>query len=624
MYNVNTINGAMQKSVEERMCELERLLKTVRSAVIDFGQPGWFKYALGLFSCSMSLSALDAEITEQLDSLLTFYGLARDAHIIEKLEFAIEAEVKRQILARRDRGEVVDKAALEDDPEVVRGVAVASGISDAEFRKELLELREEVRKAYEKHSPKLDDLIDLNQIQLFKVDELADLIRGLKVSPTISVSEPTNSSRLSFYEYERRPDAPRDLKAQAAARLGGGAFGSTFCMRKKDGIDERLYAVKFIEDRSSELPQSELAKEARLLSRLDHDNTVRYVDAFWHSNGEGTNQFVIVMELLAGGSLQEKIDTGRSQPTSAVAKWGQQIASALAYLHSLNLQHRDLKPANVMLDSTGRAKIIDFGLACVSSASRSRAMTMVGTDAYMSPEKDAGKGYGPDDDVWAAGCIIGELLLGRRIGKVARDETKRKRAIAESKSASGQLGSWVEGCLQETPRQRPAAAQLEQGLTSDSSWRGEHEAEVQERLLREAEEQLERARREAVHRSKEEAREERAQREREREKQLEQERAKRERAKREREIELEVERRREHERLERLRHECERLQRLECDMPLTADQGTTKSDFFAFLNAAGLPESTIKNCQFNSNSGKEEAIRLIRAAMAKRLREFDS
>ncbi|EOD24146.1 hypothetical protein EMIHUDRAFT_58778, partial [Emiliania huxleyi CCMP1516] len=94
----------------------------------------------------------------------------------------------------------------------------------------------------------------------------------------------------------------------------------------------------------------------------------------------------IVMELLSGGSLEAKIATS-PQPPSAAATWVQQVASGLAYMHSLNLQHRDLKPANVMLDMAGRAKIIDFGLACVSSASRrSRTQTKVGTDAYMSPE----------------------------------------------------------------------------------------------------------------------------------------------------------------------------------------------------------------------------------------------
>ncbi|EOD21782.1 protein kinase, partial [Emiliania huxleyi CCMP1516] len=196
-----------------------------------------------------------------------------------------------------------------------------------------------------------------------------------------------------------------------AARLGRGSFGTTYRMRKVAGIDARRYAVKMIE--SEELDGAGLEKEARLLSMIEHENTLRFYDAFWHDSEDG-RLFVIVTELLTGGSLAEKIAAAPPLHPPEVATLMQQVASGLAYMHSLNLQHRDLKPANVMLDATGRAKIIDFGLACVSSASRSRTKTKaVGTDAYMSPEKADGKRYGPPDDVWAAGCILAELLLGR-------------------------------------------------------------------------------------------------------------------------------------------------------------------------------------------------------------------
>ncbi|EOD21722.1 hypothetical protein EMIHUDRAFT_101558 [Emiliania huxleyi CCMP1516] len=253
---------------------------------------------------------------------------------------------------------------------------------------------------------------------------------------------------MSLYAYDRKPDAPPGQKDKLAARLGKGSFGVTYRMRKVAGIDARLYA-------------------ARLLSMIEHENTLRFYDAFWHDTDDG-RLFVIVTELLTGGSLAEKI--AAAPPPPEVAALMRQVASGLAYMHTLNLQHRDLKPANVMLDSTGRAKMIDFGLACV------------GTDAYMSPEKAIGKRYGPADDVWAVGCILAELLLGRTIGYVALDAAKRQRAIAEGKSASEQLGSWVEGCLQEIPGRRPAAALLEQGLASGGP--GAHEAE--ERSRREA------------------------------------------------------------------------------------------------------------------------------------------
>ena len=145
-----------------------------------------------------------------------------------------------------------------------------------------------------------------------------------------------------------------------------------------------------------------------------------------------------------------------------------QVASAIAYIHSLNIQHRDLKPDNVMLDASGRAKIIDFGLACISDASRSRSRTKVGTDAYSSPEKAKSERYGPADDVWAIGCMLAELLLGRPIGTVSSSTDKLKRAITGSKAASQQLGSWVEGCLQMEPRRRPTAQDIETSINDTS------------------------------------------------------------------------------------------------------------------------------------------------------------
>ena len=204
---------------------------------------------------------------------------------------------------------------------------------------------------------------------------------------------------------------------------------------------------------------------------------VRYFEAFWHEikarEDEEDDQrfFVVVMELLEI-SLDKKIGPPLPPPpVTSTAQWMRQVASGVAYIHSLNLQHRDLKPGNVMLDHAGHAKIIDFGLACISygsvaSQSRTRAQAP-GTDAYMSPEKAGGKRYGPADDVWAIGCIMAELLLGRPIGHVAKDDQKLKRTITESKVAHAQMGSWVEGSLQHDSKRRPTAKRLEEGLTVD-------------------------------------------------------------------------------------------------------------------------------------------------------------
>ena len=486
--NVKRMDVTSRASVEDRMRELQRLLEDVRSAVAAFGKKGWLRHALNV-KRGTAFSQLDSEITSQLDLLLQFYNLARDADILDRLqarEYAVEAEVERQVAERKGLGEAVDAEALEKDCEVVRGIAVASGVSDAEFQEELSGLRSEMRDGFASTGVKLD--------------EIKKMMAALG-------KEPDHSSRMSLYAYDRKPEAPPGQKDKLAARLGKGSFGVTYRMRKVAGIDTRRYAVKMIE--SEDVDGASLEKEARLLSMIEHENTLRFYDAFWHDTDD-SHYFVLVTELLTGGSLVEKI--AAAPPPHEVAALTRQVASGLAYMHSLNLQHRDLKPVNVMLDATGRAKIIDFGLACVSSAShRSRTKTKVGTNAYMSPEKTAEKRYGPADDVWAVGCILAELLLGRTIGNVALDPTKRQRAIAECKSASESLGSWVEGSLQETPGRRPAAAVLEQGLASGGP--GAQEAEERSRqeaaaAAAAAADEEERVRRVAADRSRREQAEE--------------------------------------------------------------------------------------------------------------------
>jgi len=159
--NVEHMDVTSRTCVEDRMRELQRLLEDVRSAVAAFGKKGWLRHALKVKRRN-AFSQLDSEITAQLGLLLTFYKITRDAHIIDRLqarEYAVEAEVQRQVAERNAMGEAVDEDALENDSEVVRSIAVASGVSDTEFRSELLELGDEVRKG----SEKVDQVLEMQR-----------------------------------------------------------------------------------------------------------------------------------------------------------------------------------------------------------------------------------------------------------------------------------------------------------------------------------------------------------------------------------------------------------------------------------------------------------------------------
>ena len=138
--NVKRMDVTSRASVEDRMRELQRLLEDVGSAVAAFGKKGWLRRALKVKRRS-AFSQLDTEITDQLDQLLTFYNITRDAHIIDRLqarEYAVEGEVARQLARLRLKtGETVEEDALEKDSEVVRAIAAASGLPEAELTDEM-------------------------------------------------------------------------------------------------------------------------------------------------------------------------------------------------------------------------------------------------------------------------------------------------------------------------------------------------------------------------------------------------------------------------------------------------------------------------------------------------------
>ena len=335
-------------SVESRMRELAALLCDVEKVVVTFGKKGWLRHALKMRKHTKQLSQLDEEITRRLEMLMKFYQLVSHAEVqglLAAREYPVEAEVERQVCQRREAGESIDPEALEADPEVVRGVAVASGVSAKEFSEELGGLCSEVREGFGAHG--------------LKLDAIRKLIEQMSQLQTQQQREPS-SSRLDLYAYDRKPGAPPEKKGKAASKLGNGTFGVTYRMRKKDqSLDARLYAVKFIEDKGEQLSDEQLQKEARLLSLLDHTHVVQQFDAFWHEAKVMEDdeviivkQFAIVMELLSGGSLKAKI-VEPPPPAADTTEWVRQVASGIAYIHALNIQHRDLKPDNVMLDAKG-------------------------------------------------------------------------------------------------------------------------------------------------------------------------------------------------------------------------------------------------------------------------------
>jgi eukaryotic-like serine/threonine-protein kinase len=158
-------------------------------------------------------------------------------------------------------------------------------------------------------------------------------------------------------------------------------------------------------------------QEARAASALNHPHIVTIYEIDEH---EGTT--FIAMELVDGTPLDRLIARG-PLPVPTALEYGAQVASALAAAHGAGIIHRDVKPANVMITADGRAKVLDFGLAKLAerpagdatvSAIGTRAGTILGTAAYMSPEQAQGQPADARSDLFSLGAVIYEMIAGRR------------------------------------------------------------------------------------------------------------------------------------------------------------------------------------------------------------------
>jgi len=154
-------------------------------------------------------------------------------------------------------------------------------------------------------------------------------------------------------------------------------------------------------------------REAKLAASLEHPNIVPIYDY-----GALEDWQYVVMRLLTGGSLAERIEHMKGKPPSLgeISSLLQQLASALDYAHSRNIVHRDIKSNNIMFDSHGAAYVVDFGIAklILDNSTRLTADGMtVGTPTHMAPELWTGEDASSASDQYALGIVVYELLTGR-------------------------------------------------------------------------------------------------------------------------------------------------------------------------------------------------------------------
>jgi serine/threonine protein kinase len=210
-------------------------------------------------------------------------------------------------------------------------------------------------------------------------------------------------------------------------KIGEGGMGQVY--KARDNRLERFVAIKLLaEARHADADRRRrFVQEAKAASALNHPNIVAI-----HEIGEQDGRIFIVMELVAGKPLNELIPR-KGMRLTEMLRIAAQVADALTAAHAAGIVHRDLKPANIMVDSHGRVKVLDFGLAkliapaaelAVGADEATRTLTVkqslteegviVGSVPYMSPEQAEGVAVDARSDIFSFGAVLYEMITGQR------------------------------------------------------------------------------------------------------------------------------------------------------------------------------------------------------------------
>ncbi len=272
------------------------------------------------------------------------------------------------------------------------------------------------------------------------LDEPATLRAGRREEPVPDEKAPDD---LHFLQASTRPDSLGRIGHYEVLRvIGRGGVGIVF--QAFDEVLRREVALKVLSPQmaATSPARKRFLREARSSARVRHENVVQVFAV------EEQPLPYLVMELIPGETLQQRL--GRTGPLDAteVVRVGHQIAEGLAAAHAAGLVHRDIKPANVLIEDgpKGRVKLTDFGLArAADDASLTQSGVVAGTPLYMAPEQARGEALDARADLFSLGSVLYEMASGRPPFRAATAYGVMKRVIDDTPRP-------IRDLIPETPR----------------------------------------------------------------------------------------------------------------------------------------------------------------------------
>ncbi|KAB1947199.1 serine/threonine protein kinase [Micromonospora sp. ALFpr18c] len=248
-------------------------------------------------------------------------------------------------------------------------------------------------------------------------------------------------------------------------RIGLGGMSEVW--RADDEVLGRPVAIKVLAGQLAADPhlRATIRREARAAARLTHPHVTQVYDYAEATLADGAVVPYLVMELVDGHNLADRLRGGPLPWPEAVRVAGQ-IAAALAAAHRIGVVHRDVKPGNVMLTDTG-AKVLDFGIAALGGLDSQSGEPLMGTPAYFAPERLAAGPPDPASDVYALGALLYRTLTGQAPLPVqswedALEVHRRGTPVPPLRVAGlpADIAELTLACLAADPARRPTAARL--------------------------------------------------------------------------------------------------------------------------------------------------------------------